>query len=50
MAALQEPVVTDGMVAPAARVSLVRHVAARAWWVVCLLPVLVLLAVAVGGW
>jgi hypothetical protein len=34
---------------PLVRTSTVRQLVARAWWVACLLPALVLLAVAVGG-
>jgi hypothetical protein len=48
MATLQEAVVADEAAVTSAKPSVVGRLAARAWWIVCLLPVLVLVAVAIS--
>ena len=48
---LSQPVLSYEVASPplVRTTSGVRQLVARAWWVACLLPALVLLAVAVGG-
>ena len=48
MTALPDVSLADQVAPDAAKSSVVRQILVRIWWVVCLLPALVLLAVAAG--